>query len=72
MEKTNDEVKWFFTNRGLNLNTGMDFGDATYWTAYFFDLLAKNRNFNLDVLRIEAVDAKGNKVVYDSSNLQKV
>lgn len=71
-KKTNDEVKWFFTNRGLNLNTGMDFGDATYWTAYFFDLLAKNRNFNLDVLRIEAVDAKGNKVVYDSSNLQKV
>jgi hypothetical protein len=50
----------------------MDFGDATYWTAYFFDLLAKNRNFNLDVLRIEAVDAKGNKVVFDSSNLQKV
>lgn len=71
-KKTNDEVKWFFTNRGLNLNTGMDFGDATYWTAYFFDLLAKNRNFNLDVLRIEATDAKGNKVVFDTSNLQKL
>jgi len=71
-KKTNDEVKWFFTNRGLNLTTGMDFGDAAYWTAYFFDILAKNRNFNLDVLRIEAVDPKGNKVVFDASNLQKV
>lgn len=70
--KCKEDVQWYFTNRGLGLATGSDYADATYWSAYFFEMvLDRNRGGrNVDVLRIEGKDSRGNTVVLEHSELR--
>lgn len=68
----NKNVSGFFTNRGLGLAPGSDFADATYWAAYFLDLILKTeKKYDIDVVRIEGKDAKGNTIVYTKDTLKK-
>ena len=67
----NKNVSNFFINRGLGLAPGSDYADATYWTAYFLDLILKTENkYDIDVVRIEAKDVKGNTIVYNKDALK--
>lgn len=67
----NKNVSNFFINRGLGLAPGSDYADATYWTAYFLDLILKTENkYDIEVVRIEAKDVKGNTVVYNKDALK--
>lgn len=71
-KKLNTELAWFFTNRGLQLQAGSDYADAAYWAGYFCDLVLKTqRNYDIDLLRLEAKDAKGNAVLFTKENLKK-
>lgn len=72
LTKLNNELAWFFTNRGLQLQPGSDYADAAYWTGYFIDLVLKTqRNYDIDLVRLEAKDAKGNAVLFNKDNLKK-
>ena len=72
LTKLNNELTWFFTNRGLQLQPGSDYADAAYWTGYFIDLVLKTqRNYDIDLVRLEAKDAKGNAVLFNKDNLKK-
>ena len=66
-------VSWFFTNRGLGLPAGSDFGDATYWTAYFLDLLLNTQapvKEDIVVARITGKDESGNVIIYTDKTLR--
>jgi subtilisin family serine protease len=72
LKKLNTEITEFFTNRGLGLLPGSDYADATYWTAYFLDLILKSqKNYDIDVLRIEGKDQKGNTIMFTKEGLKK-
>lgn len=69
----NKYVSDFFVRRGLGLAPGSDYADATFWSAYFLDLILKSQNkYDIDVIRIEAKDAKGNTVTFEGEALKKL
>lgn len=66
-------LAWFFKNRGLGLPKPADFADATYWTAYFFDMLLNTQapiKQDITVLRISGRDSFGNEVFYTDKTLR--
>jgi hypothetical protein len=55
------------------LPQGSDFADATYWTAYFLEMLLETQRSPKqpgDVLRIQAKDSGGLTVVYNFAHLR--
>lgn len=46
-------IDWFFANRGLQLNPGMDENDAIFYSAYFLKMLLRSeRKIEIQVLKI--------------------
>lgn len=71
-KKMNAELSLFFNGRGLVLDGGSDYADATYWSAYFLDLILKTqRGYDVDVLEIEGKDQNGNSVFFSKEGLKK-
>lgn len=69
-----DNCAWYFKNRGLMLAAGNDFADATYWSAYFFEMLLETQRSpkqSGDVFRITAKNEKGESVVYNWGQLKR-
>lgn len=62
----------YFTNRGLGLFVGNDFGDATFWSSYFAELVLwqSHPNLNIRVLRIIGKDEKGRAVTWTDGRLK--
>lgn len=71
-KRAKDGLSWYYVgNRGLGLADGSDYADAIYWNCYFFEMLAdKQRGLDIDILRVEGKDDKGNTVVLDFSELR--
>lgn len=70
--KLNSQLNEFFTNRGLGLAVNSDYADATYWSAYFLDLVLKTqKSYDIDVIHIEAKDELGNTVTFTENMLKK-
>ena len=70
--KTN--IDWFFTNRGLQLENGSDYADATYWSGYFLEMMVQltspTAKQSFDVTRIEGTDKNGRTVVFFATGLR--
>lgn len=66
-------VNGVFRSRGLMLPAGSDYADAAFWAAYFLDLIAKTEyKHEIDVIRIEAKDPKGNTVTFEGDALKRL
>jgi len=62
-----------FLNRGLVLERGSDYADATYWTAYFTELLLYTQykiKTDIRVTRIEAYNERGARAIYTEDMLK--
>lgn len=71
--KLETNAKWFFKNRGLMLASNNDFADATYWGAYFMEMLLEIQRSPKqigDVFRITGKDEKGNEIVFNWGQLK--
>lgn len=63
----------FFTNRGLYLEGGSDYGDAAYWTAYFYEMLLERQMpvlQSVNVIRIDARDKNKRPVTWFAKDLR--
>lgn len=73
-QRLKNNIDWFFAGRGLNLVANSDYGDATYWSAYFLEMVVATQSpsfkQSFDVTRIEATDAKGRTVVFFANGLR--
>lgn len=62
-----------FKNRAVIIPSGQDYADATYWTAYFSELLLWSqytKKIDAVVTRIEATTQEGRKVAFSESGLK--
>lgn len=72
-KKFKSNLSWFFKNRGLGLPPKSDFADATYWTAYFVDLLLDIQSpmkQDIIITKIVGEDSTGELVVYYQKDLK--
>jgi len=62
-------VRWFFDGRGLILKDGWDYADATYWTAFFLEMIVQTQapvKLSGDVNEIQGIHGldKTRKITY--------
>ena len=66
---------YVFKSRGLGLFIGNDYADATFWSAYFTELLLWSQQtpkMNVRVLSVTGKDEAGNTVKWNDSRLKHV
>ena len=58
--------QWYFTNRGMWMRPNDDYVDVAEWTAYFLEVLLKQRGVVVKVQSLKGTDATGRTVVFNS------